>query len=52
MKAKVWVVMKYFEGDPKDEDLEMIEEDLPEVKDGGTFLKVKLICSVNDDFVP
>ena len=34
-KAKKWVLVKPFEGEPKDSDLQLTEEDLPEVKDGG-----------------
>ena len=36
-KAKKWVLVKHFEGEPKDSDLQLTEEDLPEVKDGGLW---------------
>ena len=36
-KAKKWVLVKHFEGEPKDSDLQLTEEDLPEVKDGGMW---------------
>jgi len=35
MKAHKWILAKHFHGLPKDSDLEMIEVDLPEVKEGG-----------------
>lgn len=30
MKAKKWVLVKHFEGEPKDEDLQLVEHDLPD----------------------
>ena len=35
IKAKTWVVKKPFEGFPKRDDLEIVEEELPPLKDGG-----------------
>ena len=35
IKAKTWVVKKSFEGFPKRDDLEIVEEELPPLKDGG-----------------
>ncbi|CAK1551192.1 unnamed protein product [Leptosia nina] len=33
-KAKKYVLVKYYHGEPKESDFEIVEEDLPEVKDG------------------
>ena len=45
MKAKQWVLVKHFEGEPKDEDLELQEIDLPdELKEGG-FIKFQKISN-------
>ena len=38
MKAQKWTLVKHFEGFPKDTDLKLEEEDLPELKDGGMLL--------------
>ena len=35
MKARKWVVRSHFVGQPKREDLEIVEEELPPIKDGG-----------------
>ena len=35
VKARKWVVRSYFVGQPKREDLEIVEEELPPIKDGG-----------------
>lgn len=47
MKAKQWVLVKHFEGEPKDEDLELQEFDLPdELKEGGfleKFIQISLL---------
>ena len=38
MKARKWVLVKHFEGEPKDDDLKLVEEDLPdELKENGIF---------------
>lgn len=34
--AKKFVLAKHFEGAPKESDLQLIEEELPPIKDGGT----------------
>ena len=34
-KAKVWIKEKEFAGSPAKEDFKLVEEDLPELKDGG-----------------
>ena len=33
--ARKWVVRSHFVGQPKREDLEIVEEELPPIKDGG-----------------
>jgi len=36
MKAKKWVLVKHFDGEPKESDLELVDEDLPdELKENG-----------------
>ena len=35
VKARKWVVRSHFDGQPKREDLEIVEEELPPIKDGG-----------------
>ncbi len=35
--TKKWVVKTPYKGQPKREDLEIVEEQLPPVKDGGTY---------------
>ena len=36
-KAKKFVLKQHFVGEPKDEDLQLEEEDLPELNDGGKY---------------
>ena len=35
VKARKWVLRSHFVGQPKREDLEIVEEELPPIKDGG-----------------
>ena len=35
MQAKKWVLVKHFDGEPKDEDLKLVEEELPDLKENG-----------------
>lgn len=35
VKAKKFVVVKHFEGDPKPSDLKLVEEELAPITDGG-----------------
>ena len=35
MKCRKWVLRSHFSGIPKKEDLEIVEEELPPLKDGG-----------------
>ena len=37
MKCRKWVLRSHFSGLPKREDLEIVEEELPPLKDGGRF---------------
>jgi len=37
VKARKWVLRSHFAGMPKREDLEIVEEELPPIKDGGEF---------------
>ena len=39
MKAKTWVLAEHFEGEPQEKNLQLVEEDLPEIKDGGIYDK-------------
>lgn len=36
--AKAFVFEKQFDGFPQDTDLKLVEEELPEIKDGGLFI--------------
>lgn len=38
VKAHKYVLTKYFEGEPKKSDFKIVEEELPELKEGGTYL--------------
>ena len=39
MKARKWVMVKHFDGEPKEEDLQLVEEELPdELKENGKHL--------------
>ena len=39
VKAKMWIKAKEFSGTPTKENFKLVEEDLPELKDGGrTFV--------------
>lgn len=35
VKAKKWVLVKNFDGEPKEDDLQIEEEELPELETGG-----------------
>lgn len=35
IKAQKYVLTKYFQGEPKKSDFKIVEETLPELKDGG-----------------
>ena len=35
MNAKKFVLVKHFDGNPKDDDFELVEEELPELKENG-----------------
>ena len=37
VKAKVWLKVKDFTGSPSLDNLKLVEEELPELKDGGNF---------------
>jgi NADPH-dependent curcumin reductase CurA len=43
MLAKKWILAKQFEGEPKEENIKLVEEQLPELKENGilseNFLK-------------
>lgn len=41
--TKKWIVKTPYKGDPKREDLEIIEEQLPPLKDGGNFFSKSII---------
>ena len=36
VRAKYWVKAQEFSGQPKSEDFKLVEEELPELKNGGT----------------
>lgn len=37
VRAQKYVLTKYFQGEPKKSDFKIIEEELPELKDGGKY---------------
>jgi prostaglandin reductase 1 len=39
MKARKWILAKHFQGEPKEDDLELQEEELPELKDGDVLFE-------------
>lgn len=39
IKSRKWTLKSRFSGLPKREDLELVEEQLPEIKDGGRYKK-------------
>lgn len=38
MHAKKWVLVRHFDGEPKPEDMELVDEELHELKEGGKYL--------------
>ena len=38
VKAKVWIKVKEFSGAPTMDNLKLLEEELPELKDGGIWI--------------
>ena len=40
VKCRKWVLRSHFSGLPKREDLEIVEEELPPLKDGGKAVQV------------
>ena len=47
VKARKWVVRSHFDGQPKREDLEIVEEELPPIKDGGQGAGEGGLCLVS-----
>lgn len=44
MKAQKWVLVQHFEGEPKNEDLQLVQEDLPEeLNENGKSSIIKVI---------
>lgn len=43
--AKKFVLVRHFDGFPKRDDLQLVEEELPSLKDGGTIKRSRLSCS-------
>lgn len=37
VKAKKYILHQHFSGFPKESDLKLVEQELPELKDGGKF---------------
>lgn len=40
VKAKKFVLVNYFDGFPKPEDLQLVEEDLPNLENGGIIVYI------------
>lgn len=51
--SKKFVLAKYFDGVPKESDLELIEEELPPLKDGGkfTYLSIGTKIKISTSFI-
>ncbi len=47
VKCRRWVLKSHFSGMPKREDLDLVEEELPPLKDGGYLLLFNLIIFFN-----
>nr|CAD7415442.1 unnamed protein product [Timema cristinae] len=47
-KAKKFILARHFDGEPKESDLKLVEEELPPIKDGVLGLAWEFIC---DSFV-
>lgn len=45
IKCRKWTLKSHFSGLPKREDLEIVEEQLPELKDGGRY-RIKKISTI------
>ena len=44
VRAKYWIKAQNFSGQPKPEDFKLVEEELPELKNGGkTFFPIELL---------
>jgi hypothetical protein len=35
MQAKKWILAKHFQGEPNESNLQLVEEELPELKENG-----------------
>ena len=47
VKCQRWVLKSHFSGMPKREDLDLVEEELPPLKDGGEEMQItKLITNI------
>lgn len=47
MKARKWVLVQHFDGEPKDEDLQLVEEELPDELQEGEVLLEAVYLSVD-----
>ncbi len=48
MKAKKWVLEREFNGEPTDEDIQLVEEELPdELQENGKFSLQFCVCVAN-----
>lgn len=45
-KAQKYVLTKYFQGEPKKTDFKIVEEELPELKEGGILL-FRNLCTLS-----
>jgi hypothetical protein len=43
VKTKKFILAKHFVGEPKESDLQLVEEDLPALKDRGNYIVVFLV---------
>lgn len=42
VKSQKYVLTKYFQGEPKKSDFKIVEEDIPDLQDGGKLKKRKV----------
>ena len=43
VNAKKYILAKHFDGEPKESDIKLVEEELPPLKDNGKYVVIK--CS-------
>ena len=49
VKTKKFILAKHFVGEPKADDLTLVEEELPPLQEGGKIIKKKIIRERNNN---